>query len=47
MMNSEAKSVPLQEVVHGICWSYRVLDDGTAEIVGKPSPRPAGATTPP
>ena len=41
-MNSEAKSVPLQEVVNGICWSYRVLDDGTAEIVGKPSPRPAG-----
>ena len=41
-MNSEAKSVPLQEVVNGICWSYRVLDDGTVEIVGKPSPRPAG-----
>ena len=42
MMNSEAKSVPLQEVVNGICWSYRVLDDGTAGLVGKPAPRPAG-----
>lgn len=41
-MSNEAKGGTLKDVVAGICWSYRVQDDGTVEIVGKPSPQPAG-----
>ena len=30
------------ETVGGYSWPYQIKDDGTAEIIGKPSPEPEG-----